>query len=122
MCKLTALGVGLVALGLTATVWGAQQRGIWTAQWKDDGVVAGTVKRICSWGLQPMMSPDGTKVAFWGKEPGDTTHDIFVANVDGSGIINLSRDANNTSNNDEPFWTPEALCECVMSGERSPDG
>lgn len=117
MCKSQVFVAALITVAWAAAVLEAEEKGVWTAHWKNGGVVAGTVKQICSWGLQPMMSPDGLTVAFWGREPDDTTNDVCVANVDGSGIVNLTRDAQNTSNNFEPFWTPDG--RILFSSNRS---
>jgi Tol biopolymer transport system component len=58
--------------------------------------------------FHPEVSPDGTKIAFhrrtWYPVVGETT-DVYVMNVDGTGVTNLT----NLSNfqDEEPTWSPD---------------
>lgn len=63
--------------------------------------VDGTEERVLvADGLDPVWSPDGTRIAFWrsGSNYGDGT--TFVANADGSGIRRLVQAAH-------PDWSPD---------------
>jgi Tol biopolymer transport system component len=55
----------------------------------------------------PKWSPDGEKIAFFGLskvKPGDSDHEIFIMNKDGSNIKNIT---NNRSRNVSPAWSPD---------------
>jgi hypothetical protein len=64
-------------------------------------------------GHKPAWSPDGTRLAFakfGGSEPDYA--DVFVANLDGSGLANLTdHDANDT----DPTWSPDGSQIAFMS-------
>jgi Tol biopolymer transport system component len=51
----------------------------------------------------PDYSPDGTKIAFFGRLPGDTNDDLFVVNTDGTGLVRLTNDP---GNDQYPAWSP----------------
>ena len=53
----------------------------------------------------PDISPDGTKVAFNANGVnGDSNDDIYVTNLDGSGLTQLTA---NAGNNDYPAWSSD---------------
>ncbi len=52
----------------------------------------------------PDFSPDGSKIAFSGRLPGDTTADIFVISVDGTGMARLTTDP---AIDRYPVWSPD---------------
>jgi len=55
----------------------------------------------------PVWSPDGTRIAFAGSgEDVGTAHDIYVVNVDGSGVTNLTPDTP-MSLETQPAWSPD---------------
>lgn len=54
----------------------------------------------------PVWSPDGTRIAFAGHTDGSGAQDIFVVNVDGSGIVNLTPNTPLTYEAD-PAWSPD---------------
>jgi hypothetical protein len=49
----------------------------------------------------PEWSPDGTRIAF-----SDST-DVYVVNVDGSGLVDLTSDAAQPGQADHPSWSPD---------------
>ena len=54
----------------------------------------------------PAWSPDGTKIAFSGTLDGDS--DIYVINVDGTGLVNLTSDNGGRNALDSgPTWSPD---------------
>jgi Tol biopolymer transport system component len=53
---------------------------------------------------QPAWSPDGTKIAFRGYDS-QANADIYVVNIDGTGLTNLSNDPNDPSYT--PSWSPD---------------
>ena len=58
---------------------------------------------------QPAWSPDGKKIAFTSGfgfmiGPGKPSADIYVINIDGSGLIQLTRDS---GGNGSPAWSPD---------------
>lgn len=54
-------------------------------------------------GASPEWSPDGTRIAYFAWDSGDA--DLFVANVDGSGITNLTD--TEPLNEFTPVWSPD---------------
>ncbi len=61
---------------------------------------------------EPKFSPDGQQVAFtWGKE-GERTFDIYVQNVDRSGLRRLSSREN--ANEGSPAWSPDGQSIAFM--------
>jgi Tol biopolymer transport system component len=50
----------------------------------------------------PTWSPDGKRIAFELKR--DNISDIYIANIDGSGLMNLTADA---ANDGDPAWAPD---------------
>jgi Tol biopolymer transport system component len=67
----------------------------------------------------PTWSPDGSKIAFWGRvNPGDPTQ-IWVINVDGSGLTGLGVQGT-------PAWSPDGSKIAVSDDDRlylmNPDG
>lgn len=64
-------------------------------------------------GHKPVWSPDGTRIAFakfGGSQPDYS--DVFVANLDGSGLANLT---NNDANDTDPTWSPDGSRIAFMS-------
>jgi Tol biopolymer transport system component len=53
---------------------------------------------------QPAWSPDGTKIAFRGYDA-EANADIYVVNLDGTGLTNLSNDPDDPSYT--PSWSPD---------------
>lgn len=69
-------------------------------------VTPGTIKTTGGTGdVWPRWSPDGKKLAFFSDRNSlNATHDIFVINIDGTGLQNLT---NSPSKDDSyPFWKP----------------
>jgi Tol biopolymer transport system component len=52
-----------------------------------------------------VWSPDGKKIAFFGRAAGERSLDIYVINADGTGETNLTR--TKTSSEDAPSWSPD---------------
>jgi Tol biopolymer transport system component len=61
-------------------------------------------------------SPDGTRLAFWGKGSPDS---LYVVNVDGSGVRELAPNLWITTNR-RPSWSPDSH-RLVVSTESGPD-
>jgi Tol biopolymer transport system component len=57
---------------------------------------------VLDFGFSPAVSPDGTRIAFSYDLDGDS--DIFIVNVDGSGLVNLTADS--PANEWGPTWAP----------------
>lgn len=55
---------------------------------------------------EPVWSPDGAKIAFAGTETTGAALDIFVINVDGTGLTNLTADLAFTYEH-APAWSPD---------------
>ena len=75
-----------------------------------DGSGVTNLTNHSSGGYHPAWSPDGAKIAFTSVRSGnlgDSSHnfgDIYVVNVDGSGVTNLT---NHSSSNYHPAWSPD---------------
>ena len=54
---------------------------------------------------KPAWSPDGTRIAFSGHSSFSENSDIYVMNVDGSGVINLTNNSDRLERN--PAWSPD---------------
>jgi Tol biopolymer transport system component len=52
----------------------------------------------------PDYSPNGTRIAFFGRLPGDTNDDLFLINTDGTGLVRLTSDP---GNDQYPAWSPD---------------
>jgi uncharacterized protein YjdB len=55
---------------------------------------------------EPVWSPDGSKIAFSGSETANGPFDIYVINVDGTGLTNLTADMS-FSYEYAPAWSPD---------------
>ena len=64
---------------------------------------------------RPAISPDGTKIAFNSDRDGD--HDIYVMNVNGSGIVQLTTAAGRDRH---PVWSPDGT-KILFLSERDVD-
>lgn len=62
--------------------------------------------RVAGGESEPAWSPDGTKIAYSGSRGWGTDADIFVVNVDGSGIVNLTP-GTPLSIEQSPAWSPD---------------
>lgn len=67
-------------------------------------LAGGEAKRVSfsgSFNSDPVWSPDGTRIAFVGRDP---RFDLFVVNADGSGMTRLTQDQ---GDNEDPSWSPD---------------
>ncbi len=55
--------------------------------------------------LYPVVSPDGTKVAFILMPEGQGKYDVFVVNLDGTHLVNIS---DNPAGDFNPKWSPDS--------------
>ncbi len=55
--------------------------------------------------LYPVVSPDGTKVAFILMPEGQGKYDVFVVNMDGTRLVNIS---DNPAGDFNPKWSPDS--------------
>ena len=55
-----------------------------------------------SFNTDPVFSPDGSKVAFVGRDGG--RFDVFVINADKSGLLRITQ---NMGDNEDPSWSPD---------------
>ncbi len=60
----------------------------------------------------PVLSPDGTRVAFEGFMPGGQANHIYVVNIDGSGLKRVSQDSYTHM---YPSWSPNSSHLVYMS-------
>jgi len=76
---------------------------------------SGKIATVISGGVNtyPVPSPDGTKIAF--RKMIDTNSEVFVANIDGSGITNLS---NHPTFDGWPAWSPDSR-RIAFAGNRN---
>ncbi len=97
------------------------ESGIWVGRWEKDAVVASSIRRVSPADggtyLQPMMHPDGTKVVFWGRGPGEDRRatDIWAVNVDGTDCRRVTTDK---KRNEGAAWTADG--RIIWSTERDP--
>jgi tricorn protease-like protein len=115
--------MGAAAMGISWALWGQApgntQGGIWVGKWEKDAVVASSIRLVSPADggtyLQPMMHPDGTKVVFWGRGPGEDRRatDIWVVNVDGSDCHRVTTDK---LRNEGAAWTADG--RIIWSTER----
>ena len=59
----------------------------------------------------PSLSPDGTQVVFMSKREGENW-DIYVSNIDGSGLIRLTQD---NAQDGLPVWSPDGNAIAFVS-------
>ena len=64
--------------------------------------------------FDPVVSPDGTKVAYVAFEVGAGNVDVWVAGIDGTGATRLTRDA---APDLSPDWQPLPICTLRGTGE-----
>lgn len=77
----------------------------------------GSVRRVFApetFGREPALSPDGTRLAFVGLD-GGSNQDIYVANVDGSGVTRLTSDP---AVDDQPIWSPDGQAIAFRSNRQ----
>ncbi len=55
-------------------------------------------------GVQPSVSPDGKRVAYWGLLPDTGQRDIWTVRIDGTGVVPVTADAPVDWN---PVWSPD---------------
>lgn len=55
----------------------------------------------------PSWSPDGTKIVFQRTLSGPTSDELFVVNVDGTGLTNLTNTPGFSSDEYNPAWSPD---------------
>ena len=77
-----------------------------------DGTEATRITDIS--GGDPTWSPDGSKIAFWSVVDGN--FEIFVVNVDGSGLTNLTKSSADES---DPAWSPDGSKIAYLGHEDS---
>jgi Tol biopolymer transport system component len=59
------------------------------------------------WDKKPTWSPDGKQIIFWSTREGSGTFNIYVMNVDGSGVTKLTNPEYPVySGPVEPVWKP----------------
>jgi|GEM_PF-4514384 len=64
---------------------------------------------------QPVWSPDGRRIAFAAPGVGEERNaDIFITNVDGSGLLNLTR---NPAEDFQPAWSPDGQYVAFVSNQ-----
>jgi Tol biopolymer transport system component len=61
-------------------------------------------RQLTTFGAFPDISPDGSKVVFNGRLPAVADPNIFVVNVDGTGLTQLTTD---TASDQFPAWSPD---------------
>lgn len=68
----------------------------------------------------PVISPDGTQIAFYGKYDSYKTWSIHSANVDGSHVVRLTTDANVWDA--APSWSPDGQHILFSRNKKNEDG
>ncbi|MBN2798084.1 MAG: Tol-Pal system beta propeller repeat protein TolB [Deltaproteobacteria bacterium] len=67
-------------------------------------LAGGEARRVSfsgSFNTDPVWSPDGTQIAFVGRDP---RFDVFVVNADGSHMVRITQDQ---GDNEDPSWSPD---------------
>jgi TolB protein len=78
-------------------------------------VASGRIETVISGGINtyPVPSPDGRRIAF--RKMVDTNSEVFVANIDGTGLTNLT---NNPTFEGWPAWSPDGR-RIAFAGNRN---
>jgi Tol biopolymer transport system component len=69
-----------------------------------DGTGLRTLPRLPGDELEPVWSPDGTRIAFIG-DPGGVSFDLYVVNADGTGLRLVLATA--IADERDPAWSPD---------------
>lgn len=77
------------------------------------GVLENPTKGRAEQNIQPVFSPDGTRIAFWSNRDGNP--EIYVMNVDGSGLRRLT---NHAAADSVPAWSPTGT-QIAFTSDRS---
>jgi TolB protein len=81
-----------------------------------DGTAATRLTSNSTFDGQPVWSPSGSRIAFWGSGAGDTS-DIYVMNQDGTGLTNVTNTADRGEL--EPAWSPDGTKIAFTSSTNS---
>jgi hypothetical protein len=90
----------------------AGEIGLWDSA---TGVVSEVSATAPVAGAQPAWSPDGTRLAFASR---GSSRDIWVVNLDGSHLVNLT---NNAGENSQPTWSPDGTRIAFVSNREGND-
>ncbi|MBA2383028.1 MAG: PD40 domain-containing protein [Chloroflexi bacterium] len=72
----------------------------------------------------PAWSPDGSRIAFLGEPDGSATNYLYVARIDGSGLLRISnrKSSSTTGYFQQPRWAPDGRHIAVHHGEPGTTG